>query len=84
MAVLMLASPFHSLDFYRQVHLMLSEYIHHVMESLHSKLIESQYNDILTNGRGKARPLYYCHLCWTLHITYRLFPSKPLGLFFPV
>lgn len=34
-------------ELYRLIHLVLSEYIQHVMESLQAKVIESQYNNIL-------------------------------------
>lgn len=34
-------------DAYRTLHLLLDEYVNYVMEVLHTRIIEGQYNDVL-------------------------------------
>ena len=34
-------------DAYRTLHLLLDEYVNYVMEELHTRTIERQYNDVL-------------------------------------
>ena len=40
-------------DAYRTLHLLLDEYVNYVMEELHTRVIEGQYNDVLKVHGGQ-------------------------------
>ena len=40
-------------DAYRTLHLLLDEYVNYVMEELHTRVIEGQYNDVLKVHGGE-------------------------------
>ena len=40
-------------DAYRTLHLLLDEYVNYVMEELHTRVIDRQYNDVLKVHGGE-------------------------------
>lgn len=45
---------FYCVDAYRTLHLLLDEYVNYVMEELHTRIIERQYNNVLKVHGGRS------------------------------
>ena len=54
MSSLLVMTFFLFADAYHTLHLLLDEYVNYVMEELHTRVIEKQYNDVLKIHGGET------------------------------